>query len=43
MSNEIYSFVKCDCCGYKWVAIRLETLTKLECPKCMTLRYFDEI
>ena len=35
------SEVKCDVCNYRWVAVRPEGLTKLECPKCGGLRSFE--
>ena len=43
MSEHEASLVKCDCCGHEWVAVRPKGLVKLECPECMTLRFFDDV
>ena len=43
MSEHKASLVKCDCCGHEWVAVRPKELVKLECPECMTLRFFDDV
>lgn len=37
------SNVKCDICGYQWVAVRPEGLTKLECPNCGNMVQFENI
>lgn len=37
------SLAKCDLCGYKWVAVRPEGLTKLECPNCGNMVNFENI
>jgi hypothetical protein len=37
------SAVKCDLCGHEWVAVRPAGLTKLECPNCGNIGYFENI
>lgn len=37
------SLVKCDLCSYHWVAVRPFGLTKLECPNCNNMVYFENI
>lgn len=37
------SVVVCDLCGYEWEAILLDGETKVECPNCEQLVYFDKI
>ena len=37
------SFVKCDLCNHKWVAVRPEGLTELECPNCRNIASFENI
>lgn len=37
------SYVKCDLCGFKWVAVRSEGLTKLECKQCGNMVYFENL
>lgn len=39
-----WSKVKCDLCSHEWVAIRPAIgLTKLECPECGNMVYFENI
>ena len=35
------SKVKCDVCGYSWVAVRPFGVCKLECPKCGGINSFE--
>jgi len=35
------SKVKCDVCGYVWVAVRPLGVYKLECPKCGGVNSFE--
>lgn len=35
------SKVKCDICGYGWIAVRPQGLIKLECPQCGCLGLFE--
>lgn len=37
------SKVECNMCGYEWTAVRHEGLTKLQCPNCLTMIYFDNL
>lgn len=37
------SKVKCDLCGFGWIAVRPEGLEKLECPNCANMVYFENI
>lgn len=37
------SIVKCDLCGYEWVAVRPAGLIKLECPNCGNVVYFENL
>ena len=37
------SKVKCDLCGYTWIAVRPEGLIKIECPNCENMVYFENI
>lgn len=37
------SKVKCDLCGYEWIAVRPEGVEKLECPNCNNIGYFENI
>ena len=45
MKQEKYevSQVKCDLCGYEWVAVRPLGLEKLECSNCENMVYFENI
>lgn len=38
-----YSKVKCDLCGYHWIAVRPIDTPKLECPNCGNVSYFENI
>lgn len=37
------SLVECDLCRHRWVAVRPEGLTKLECPMCHNISNFENI
>lgn len=39
--NWIGSKVKCDLCGYAWVAVYHKSSEKLECPNCKNMVYYD--
>ncbi len=35
--------VKCDLCGFTWIAIYHESCDKLECKNCNNMVYFEII
>jgi hypothetical protein len=37
------SFVECDLCSHRWMAVRPEGTPKLECPNCEQITYFEEV
>ena len=37
------SKVKCDLCGFEWIAVRPEGLTRLECKQCGNMVHFENI
>lgn len=37
------STVKCDLCGFEWVAVRPLGLDKLECKQCRNMVHFENI
>ena len=39
----IGSVVKCDICGYKWIAVFYSESEKLECPYCKLMSNYDII
>ena len=43
--DELYetSMVRCDLCGYEWVAVRPSGIEKLQCPQCLYLARFENI
>lgn len=34
--------VKCDVCGYKWVAVRPSEIDKIECSNCNQMVSYEE-
>ena len=37
------SLVKCDLCGFEWIAVRPLGLDKLECKQCGNMVHFENI
>jgi len=38
-----WSKAKCDLCGHEWIPVRPKGVTKLECPNCQNIGYFENI